>query len=335
MSHSTRRACRHGTTLIAAAVAAALLVGCASTPVAPTGSAQVRAKLTQLQSNPELASRAPAATKDAETAVRLAEMPQKDVELAKHNVYLADRKVDTAVAMARTGLVEAQRAAISQQRDTARLDARTKEADIAASRLVNARVALEEQERVIAATQNAAALALKDADAARMSAAQDAETARLAAAKEAETARLSALEASQQAAELQRQIAELRARPTDRGLVLTLGDVLFASGQADLKAGAVANLDKLAAFLSRYPGRTVMIEGYTDSLGSDDFNLGLSQRRAESVKTYLTNRGVGTARLSATGKGEVEPVASNDTSGGRQQNRRVEVIISNQVALLQ
>jgi outer membrane protein OmpA-like peptidoglycan-associated protein len=111
-------------------------------------------------------------------------------------------------------------------------------------------------------------------------------------------------------------------------LVLTLGDVLFTSGQADLKAGASNHLDRLVAFLEKYPDRTVVIEGYTDSVGSEDYNQGLSQRRADSVKSYLIGQGVDSTRLAASGKGENDPVAGNDSAAGRQQNRRVEVIIN-------
>jgi outer membrane protein OmpA-like peptidoglycan-associated protein len=133
----------------------------------------------------------------------------------------------------------------------------------------------------------------------------------------------------QQAAELQRQIDALQAKPTDRGLIVTLGDVLFDTGKASLKAGATSNLNKLVAFLNEYSDRTVLIEGYTDSVGSEDYNQGLSERRADSVKSYLAGQGIGSIRLSAAGKGESDPVASNDSAAGRQQNRRVEVVISN------
>ena len=113
-----------------------------------------------------------------------------------------------------------------------------------------------------------------------------------------------------------------------------MGDVLFASGRADLKTGATTNLNKLVAFLNKYPDRTVAIEGYTDSVGSEDYNQGLSERRAESVKSYLAGQGIGSTRLSASGKGKSDPVAGNDSATGRQQNRRVEVIISNPSAAL-
>ena len=286
--------------LIAASIAAILLSACASTPRSPAGAAEARSKLTQLQSNPDLATRAPAAIKDAELAVRTAEIPQSDLELANHRVYLADRKVDIAAAQAATALAESQRQGLSDQRDKARLDARTKEADRNASQLATANGALAVEKRNSEASRD-----------------------------DAEAARMAAVNAALKSAQLQQQLDELNAKPTDRGMVLTLGDVLFTSGQADLKAGATTNLSKLATFLNNYPDRSVTIEGYTDSVGSDDYNLGLSQRRADSVKSFLTGQGVASARLTTAGKGKSEPVAGNDSAAGRQQNRRVEVIISN------
>jgi outer membrane protein OmpA-like peptidoglycan-associated protein len=111
-----------------------------------------------------------------------------------------------------------------------------------------------------------------------------------------------------------------------------LGDALFSSGRADLQPGANGHLGRLVAFLNRYPNRTVIIEGYTDSVGNDDYNRGLSERRAGAVRSYLVDQGVSSARLTASGKGASDPVASNDTASGRQQNRRVEVIISDPAA---
>jgi outer membrane protein OmpA-like peptidoglycan-associated protein len=132
-----------------------------------------------------------------------------------------------------------------------------------------------------------------------------------------------------EAAELQRQIAELQAEATDRGLVLTLGDLLFEFDRADLKPGVSGNLDRLVTFLKEYPTRNVIIEGHTDNVGSAGYNQGLSQRRAESVRTYLVQQGVGGQRLTASGLGQSRPVASNDSESGRQRNRRVEIIIDN------
>jgi len=253
-------------TLVATAVASILLAAaCATAPVKPDGAAEARVKLTQLQSDPNLASRAAVAIKDADAAVRTPEQPELNKELAAHRVYLADRKVDTAKIQAATARAEG-------------------------------------AEQKLAANQ---------------------------ARGEAGAAELAAASSAQQAAELQRQIDVLQAKPTDRGLVLTLGDVLFTTGRADLKPGATGNLDKLVAFLGKYPDRSVAIQGYTDSVGTEDFNQRLSERRADSVKSYLTGQGIGSTRLSALGKGRSDSVADNDSAAGRQQNRRVEVIISN------
>ena len=130
-------------------------------------------------------------------------------------------------------------------------------------------------------------------------------------------------------AELQRQIDDLQAKQTDRGLVLTLGDVLFTTGTANLNTGADTQLTKLAGFLNNHPERTAQIEGYTDSVGTEAYNQGLSQRRADAVKSYLVHQGIDTQRLTSTGNGESSPVGDNATATGRQQNRRVEVIIPN------
>ena len=146
--------------------------------------------------------------------------------------------------------------------------------------------------------------------------------------KRRDAALLAANVSQQQASELQRQLEILQARPTDRGLVLTLGDTLFATGKSELKSGATVNLDRLTAFMTEYPQRTAAIEGFTDSMGSEEYNQDLSQRRADAVKGYLVRQGVETSRLSSAGRGENSPVADNESAAGRQQNRRVEVIIS-------
>ncbi len=136
-------------------------------------------------------------------------------------------------------------------------------------------------------------------------------------------------QATAQSAELQAEIAQLKAKPTDRGLVLTLGDVLFDTGRATLNPGAALQLDRLATFLNEHPDRRVQIEGFTDSIGTDAYNQDLSERRAEAVKAALAVRGIDPSRISTEGYGKAFPVASNSDSGGRQLNRRVEVIIGN------
>ena len=288
--------------LVATAVAVALLAGCASAPRVPDGAAAARSKLTQLQSDSQLGTLAPVAMKDADGAVRVAEQPEKNVELVAHRVYLADTKIEIARSQAQTRYAEDQRVELTAQREAARLAARTREADNAAAQAAAARA--EGAEQKLAADQ-----ARSDADATRS------------------TAAMAAAQAAAQAEELQRQIAALQAEVTDRGIVLTLGDVLFANGQADLKSGATGNLDKLVAFLNKYPDRTVRIEGYTDSVGTDEYNEALSQRRADAVQYYLVSQGIGKPRLVASGKGESSPVADNTSASGRQQNRRVEVVI--------
>jgi outer membrane protein OmpA-like peptidoglycan-associated protein len=279
-------------TLIATAVAAALAAGCATAPQPPAGAAQVRAKLTALQNDANLASQAPVALKDAELAVRQAEMPEADDSLATHRVYIADRKVDTATALSQGRYAMEERTTLARQSEQARLDSRTREADRAKADALVAKADSEQQK--LAAGQ----------------------------------ARAEATEAQLAAAELQRQVELLEARPTDRGLVLTLGDTLFATGKAELQVGARANLERLTTFLNEYPKRTATIEGYTDSMGSEEANQDLSQRRADAVKGYLVGQGIGAARLTTVGRGENAPVADNTTQAGRQQNRRVEVVLS-------
>lgn len=288
----------YATVFTVAAAVTFTLAGCATAPVSPDGAAEARAKLTRLQADPNLANRAPAAVQEADTAVRAAEAPvTKDAALGAHLVYMADRKVEIAMAQAATNQAEDQRVKLGEERERSRLDARTREAD-----------------KAHAATEAARAGA---ADAALLANA------------DAEAARAAATEAARQAADMQRQIDELQAETTERGIVLTLGDVLFTSGRADLKVGAASNLNRLVTFLNENPARKVDIEGHTDNVGGDDYNLGLSQRRADSVRSYLMQQGIDSRRIAASGKGEHQPVADNESEGGRQQNRRVEVIIEN------
>ncbi len=133
-------------------------------------------------------------------------------------------------------------------------------------------------------------------------------------------------QARKEAEELKRQMAAMQAQETERGMVLTLGDVLFNVNEAALAPGAARNIEQIAAFLKKYPERTAIVEGHTDSMGDDDYNLDLSRERAWSVREALVARGVPSHRISTQGYGETIPVASNASSAGRQQNRRVEVI---------
>lgn len=306
-----------GRSLIAAAVAGVLLAACATSPTQPDSVIAVRAKYTALQADASLSGRAPSSMHEAEDAVRLAETPVDDRAVTEYRVYIADRKVEIARAQAEARLAEEQRAALLAKAQNARLDARTREADVARAKTADAQLQAADAQADAARQALEASRARSQADAANAS---------------ADAANLAAETARQQALDLQQQINTLQAKVTDRGIVLTLGDVLFATGQSDLKTGGTAALDRLVAFLGHYPERRVVIEGYTDSTGSEDFNQALSERRANAVRSYLLGQGVDVSRLTATGRGESSPVADNTSAAGRQQNRRVEIIISNTVA---
>jgi outer membrane protein OmpA-like peptidoglycan-associated protein len=146
--------------------------------------------------------------------------------------------------------------------------------------------------------------------------------------REAENAHNQAQAAESQLAQTQQQLADLKAKQTDRGTVVTLGDVLFDTGQATLKPGADLSLDRLATYLKAHPQTRILVEGHTDSVGSDAYNDALSLRRADAVANALISRGVSPDAVHATGRGKAYPVATNETPAGRQQNRRVEIIFS-------
>ncbi len=141
--------------------------------------------------------------------------------------------------------------------------------------------------------------------------------------KEAEKAKLEAQLSRDKLIALQ----ELNAQQTNRGLVLTLGDVLFETGKSNLLAGSMLAIDKLSEFLADNPERMVLIEGHTDNVGSATYNLDLSLRRSGAVQEALSQKGILTERLFVKGYGEAYPVASNNDTGGRQRNRRVEIVI--------
>lgn len=138
-----------------------------------------------------------------------------------------------------------------------------------------------------------------------------------------------AVQAQAQAAALARELSDLQAKQTDRGMLVTLGDVLFETGHAEIRPAAQESIGKLASYLTQHPDRRVLIEGFTDSTGSDATNMTLSQRRSQAVADALRTHGVDPSRVSTRGYGEQYPVASNASSSDRAMNRRVEVYISN------
>jgi outer membrane protein OmpA-like peptidoglycan-associated protein len=146
----------------------------------------------------------------------------------------------------------------------------------------------------------------------------------------AEASQQQAREAEMRAKQLESQLNELNARQTDRGMVVTLGDVLFDTNEANLKPGGVRAVQKVADILKQNPQRTIFVEGFTDSRGSDSYNQDLSERRANAVREALVGMGISSERITTRGLGKSFPVASNDNEGGRQLNRRVEIIFSDE-----
>jgi outer membrane protein OmpA-like peptidoglycan-associated protein len=128
-------------------------------------------------------------------------------------------------------------------------------------------------------------------------------------------------------AELERELAEFKVKETERGLVLTLGDVQFAPNQETLTPETTRKLSPLVTILKEQPKRHIRIEGHADSTGEESYNLDLSQRRADAVRDFLISNGIDATRITARGYGETEAMASNDTTAGRRENRRVEVIV--------
>jgi outer membrane protein OmpA-like peptidoglycan-associated protein len=125
-------------------------------------------------------------------------------------------------------------------------------------------------------------------------------------------------------------LKDLQAKQTDRGIVMTLGDVLFDTGKSNLKPGGSRVVNKLASYLQENPERKVAVEGFTDSVGGEGYNQELSERRAESVKAALVRSGTDPNRVAIQGYGEEFPVAGNESSSGRQLNRRVEIVLSDE-----
>lgn len=264
--------------------------------------------------------------------------------------YMSERKSQTSVALAegvvtrneivRLGKEKAELQLLKSQMEKQLLQ---QDLDQKAAALENARQQLAsatneaDRSRILAdirakeaALANAQAEArAREADSARLQAeaqARDADSARL-------QAELQARDAESAKAELvllMVELSDLQGQLTDRGIVLTIGDVLFATGKSDLNVSAQRSMGKLAEFLQKKQNRNLLVEGHTDSVGGDDYNQGLSEQRAASVKSALEKRGVAGDRVVTIGYGKKYPLAGNDTADGKQQNRRVEAIILNE-----
>jgi outer membrane protein OmpA-like peptidoglycan-associated protein len=233
---------------------------------------------------------------------------------------LAQQRAVAEQAQAAAQASDAQRAAAEQAQAAAQ----------AAQRDAQAASAQASQDKAAADAARAAA------DAARAAAVQQQQQAEA----EADRARQAAAQADaqrQQAETEKNQIRErlrlqlnaiLETRETARGLIVNINDVLFDFNKYTLKPGAREKMAKVSGILLAYPGLKLQLEGHTDSVGGDDYNLKLSQNRADAVRDFLTQQGVAAANIASVGLGKSDPVASNDNAAGRQQNRRVELVVS-------
>ncbi|MES2160684.1 MAG: OmpA family protein [Pseudomonadota bacterium] len=272
-----------------------MFAACSTTPTTTSLLDQTRGDFMAAQSTPSVASNAPLefkAASDALDRANAAAAKKESLDEIDKLAYIAKQKIATAREVAKQKQAENEMANAGHQRDEIRLEQRTVEANQAKSQ---------------------ANLAKADADAARAQADAAANSARDEAAKNAA---------------LQQQLADLKAKQTDRGLVITLSDVLFNVDRAELSAEGMRTAQKMADVLLQEPQSAVLIEGFTDSTGSATHNLELSQRRAESVRNALIGLGVKSDKIATRGYGEAFPVASNSDAGSRQLNRRVEIVLS-------
>ena len=239
----------------------------------------------------------------------------------------AKQKLEAELAAAKEAAARAQAEQAQAESEKQRLAAEAARAEADKQAALSAQQAAESEKQRLAAQTQAEADAKARADAeAKSKEAQDAATAALAAAQKSE------LEKQQLRASLLEQFNRiLETRDTARGLVVNLGDVLFATGKFDLRPDARERLAKLSGIVLAHNGLTLSIEGYTDNVGSDTYNQTLSEQRAGSVQSYLVSQGLDAASITATGFGKSSPVADNSTSAGRQQNRRVEIVVSGEV----
>jgi outer membrane protein OmpA-like peptidoglycan-associated protein len=297
--------------LLGVSVVGMLLSGCST--VAPENALleQARSALADAQNDPDVRKNAPLELQKAKVDLEQADKALKEgaeAAAVEHFAYLAKQRTAIAREVTKVKLAEQAVDSASTERNAILLKARTREAGQA--------------QQTAEAEKRKATLSAEQAESARLQVG--------AMSADAERTRNEALAAAEQTKKLEAQIAELQASKSERGLVVTLGDVLFDTNKSELRSGAQYTIDKLAAFLAEYSTRNVLIEGFTDSTGTVEYNQRLSERRAEAVKSVLAARGIDSRRLMTRGYGIEFPVASNDTAEGRQRNRRVEVIISDE-----
>jgi outer membrane protein OmpA-like peptidoglycan-associated protein len=279
------------------------LAACSTVPTTTPTLDEARADFVAANNNPQVATYAPMEFKQASEALDRANQAaakRESLDAIDRLAYVAKQRIATAQEVAKAKAAEAEVANASRERDRVQLEARTAEADRA--------------KRDAAAAQAQAAAAQAQAQSAQAQAA---------------AAQQQAAQQAERAARLEAMLVELHAQKTERGMVVTIGDVLFATDRAELNANGMATVRKLAEVMMQNPDRTVMVEGFTDSTGSAAHNKDLSERRAASVAQAPASLGVPRERIGMRGYGEAFPVASNDTASNRQLNRRVEIVLSN------
>ncbi len=296
--------------LTAGTLAVAVLVGaCSSVPNSTSLLEQTRRDFQTAQNDPKVASYAPVELKQASEALAQANAAandRDDEEKVDRLAYIAKQKIALTQEVAKRKTAEAVVANAGQERDQMRLAQRTNEANIAKNSAVQSQ----------AAAQTAQAQALDAQRQAQLAQGQVA------------AAQRNTQDAKARATQLEAQLAELAAKQTARGMVITLGDVLFGTDKSRLTADGMRTAQKLANVLQENPQRTVLVEGFADSTGASAYNQALSERRAGAVQTALVELGVARERIAIRGYGESYPVASNNTAANRQLNRRVEIVLS-------
>ncbi|MBY0573227.1 MAG: OmpA family protein [Undibacterium sp.] len=292
------------------AIAIASLVGaCSSIPKTTSLLDQTRSDFSYAQNNPNVATYAPLEIKKASESLELANAAaanRDDIEKIDRLAYVAKQQIALAQEVGKQKSAEKEIANAAKERDQVRLDQRTQEANQA----------------------NKTAEQVKRAEQMALTTAANAQSAAAMAENAAALAKNEANAAQAKNAALEAQLAELAAKKTERGLVITLGDVLFGTNIARLNSDGMRTAQKLANILQQNPSRTVLIEGFTDNVGSDAHNQELSERRANSVSSALISMGVAKERITSRGYGEQHPVASNRSAQDRAQNRRVEIVLS-------
>jgi outer membrane protein OmpA-like peptidoglycan-associated protein len=287
----------------------ALMAGCSSTPKTTSMLEQARDDYTLAQGNPNVPMYAPLEMRQATEAMAQANVEAKERgsdDKINNLAYLAKQKIALTQEVTKRKMAEAEIATAGKERDQMRLDSRTNEANAAKLSAERATLAAQQAQNNAAQSQRAAQQAQLDAA----------------------SAQRQTQEAQARAAQLEAQLADLAAKKTARGIVITLGDVLFGTDLSRLTADGMRSAQKLVEVLQQNPQRKVLIEGFADSTGDAAYNQGLSERRAGAVRTALLDMGVARERIDMRGYGESFPVAGNDSAASRQLNRRVEIVLS-------